>query len=150
MPSVTADDMLPTAYYSADSALSYRGSVPLVNLPTYNYTRMPPIFWTYFNGLRLFASPRIQDNEFIEVPADLQVNFSITSQSEAVITLFIPRVQTGFKGGMYEMAFLIETNQAKLNCCESYNRLFTDSEGIDLQYFVVGLAAVPIEQASKI
>ena len=149
IPSVTVDDVLPIAYYTDNSALSYRMRVPLVNLPTYNYTRTPPIFWVYFNGQRLFAQWSVQNDEFIDAPADLQADFTLTSQSVAVVTLSIPRVQEAFKGGICEMVFLIETNQAKLNCCESYNQLFTSSDGIDLQYFVVGLAAVQISLASK-
>ncbi len=149
IPSVTVDDALPTAYYTDNSALSYHMIAPLVNLTTYNYTRMTPMLWTYFNGQRLFTQSSVQNGEFIEAPTNLQANYTITSQSEAIITLSIPRVPETFKGGICEFVFLIGTNQANLNCCESYNQLLTSSDGIDLQYFVIGLAAVSISLASK-
>lgn len=151
VPSITADEVpFPTHYFARNSPLSFRVSVPLVKVVALNYASTEPLLLLYFNGERLRAPPANQNSSLIRTPEGLQSSFAITSQFEATVTMFLPSVQAEFDQGMYELVFLIPTDQVSLRCCAAYSRLFNGSQGIDLQYVVVGLASFTIiEQATR-
>lgn len=92
---------------------------------------------------------RTQYDDLIRVPEDLQSSYILTTKPPAaIVTLSLPFMQEEHEG-VYEVVFWIPTASAKLNCCQSYQQLFTHREGIDLQNFVVGLGAVELKRISK-
>lgn len=135
--------------------------VPLIRHPTYNFSRSKLILGIYFNGVNVTTSRRSDDgtyrstskklnDKYICYPRSFDYNYELTTarsngMQEAILTMILtdPMPQDI---GIYEVVFKINKSQVGLDCCPDHASFLLDSEGMHLQYYVVGLATVELKE----
>ena len=97
------------------------------------------VFHVFLNGVKANSRPEGYHGR------DTMHSYNLIESKDARVTLAIGNI-TRDDAGFYEIVFTVPTSQIDLSCCSQYSDLiFDDSEGMELQNYIMGLATMELK-----